>query len=80
MKSNDNHAELKPRPPLIAVLLGDTKAISDNIVSPHSDFGGDCCGCLVEIIGEERRFICNECGDVVPAEGRPARRDGYGVV
>jgi hypothetical protein len=34
---------------------------------PHSDFGVDCCGCLVEVSGEEREFHCNECGAVIPA-------------
>jgi Zn finger protein HypA/HybF involved in hydrogenase expression len=35
-------------------------------ILPHSDFGADCCGCLVEIVGEESEFVCNECGVVVP--------------
>jgi hypothetical protein len=31
-------------------------------IIPHDLFGADCCGCLNEIIGDERQFICNECG------------------
>jgi hypothetical protein len=30
---------------------------------PHSDFGADYCGCLMEVVeANEARFICNECG------------------
>jgi DNA-directed RNA polymerase subunit RPC12/RpoP len=34
---------------------------------PHEFFGVNCCGCLVEIIGEETQFVCNECEAVIPA-------------
>lgn len=37
-------------------------------IIPHSDFGADCCGCLVEIVGEKAEFVCNECGAIVPPE------------
>jgi hypothetical protein len=36
-------------------------------IIPHELFVADCCGCLNEIIGAERQFICNECGVSVPA-------------
>jgi hypothetical protein len=35
-------------------------------IIPHEDFGADCCGCLVEIIGETTEYRYNECGAVVP--------------
>src|ERR1039457_230433 len=40
---------------------------SDNIpmhaLIPHSHFGADYCGCLMEVVeANEARFICNECG------------------
>jgi hypothetical protein len=35
---------------------------------PHEMFGVDCCGCLVENIGKEREFRCNECDLVIPTE------------
>ena len=34
----------------------------------HEEFGADCCGCLVEIIGETTEFRCNECGSVIAPE------------
>jgi Zn finger protein HypA/HybF involved in hydrogenase expression len=37
-------------------------------IIPHEFFGVDCCGCLVEIVGVERQFRCNECDAVIPAE------------
>ena len=35
---------------------------------PHEFFGVNCCGCLVEMIGEETQFVCNECEAVIPVE------------
>jgi hypothetical protein len=35
---------------------------------PHELFGVNCCGCLVEIIGGEREFRCNECDVVIASE------------
>jgi predicted RNA-binding Zn-ribbon protein involved in translation (DUF1610 family) len=35
-------------------------------IIPHSDFGVDCCGCLIEVVGEQSEFLCNECGGVIP--------------
>jgi hypothetical protein len=35
-------------------------------IVPHELFGGDCCGCLHDIVGEQSQFVCNECGAVVP--------------
>ena len=37
-------------------------------IIPHEDFGADCCGCLVAIIGETTEYRCNECGAVIAAE------------
>jgi predicted RNA-binding Zn-ribbon protein involved in translation (DUF1610 family) len=39
-------------------------------IIPHADFGAaDCCGCLVEIVEESgTKFVCNECGAVIPPE------------
>ena len=34
-------------------------------IIPHMDFGADCCGCLVEIVGEAAEYRCNECGAVI---------------
>jgi hypothetical protein len=34
---------------------------------PHEFFGVNCCGCLVEMIGEETQFVCNECEAVIPS-------------
>lgn len=36
---------------------GDDRAAGDGV---------DCCGCLVEIVGEESQFVCNECGLTLP--------------
>jgi hypothetical protein len=35
-------------------------------IIPHEEFGADCCGCLVEIIGETTEYQCNERGAVIP--------------
>jgi phage FluMu protein Com len=37
-------------------------------ILPHEDFGADCCGCLVEIIGETTEYRCNECDAVIAPE------------
>jgi hypothetical protein len=37
-------------------------------IIPHDEFGADCCGCRVEIIGETTEYRCNGCGAVIPAE------------
>jgi predicted RNA-binding Zn-ribbon protein involved in translation (DUF1610 family) len=38
-------------------------------IIPHEEFGADCCGCLVEIVGETTEYHCNECGAVIsPAD------------
>jgi hypothetical protein len=35
---------------------------------PHEFFGVNCCGCPVEMIGEETQFVCNECELVISVE------------
>lgn len=34
-------------------------------IIPHEEFGAECCGCLVEIVGETTEYRCNECGAVI---------------
>ena len=36
---------------------------------PHSEIEPDCCGCLCEVVDEEKTyFICNECSAIVSKE------------
>jgi phage FluMu protein Com len=37
-------------------------------IIPHEFFGVDCCGCLVEIVGVDTQFRCNECDAVIVPE------------
>ena len=37
-------------------------------IIPHEEFGADCCGCLVEIVGGTTEYRCNECDAVIPSE------------
>jgi hypothetical protein len=42
------------------------------LLIPREFFGVNCCGCLVEMIGEEAQFVCSECEAVIPVEYSPA--------
>jgi hypothetical protein len=38
-------------------------------ILPHCDLDPECCGYLLEVVEETgTRFVCNECGAVVPKE------------
>ncbi len=37
-------------------------------IIPHEEFGADCCGCLVEVVGDTTEYRCNECGAIIPPE------------
>ena len=53
------------RLPLLPRGMTDNKVVALPII-PHELFGADCCGCLEEVVGEGREFICNECRTTVP--------------